>query len=372
MLREDRSIDHRSHWSDVKRRLEAESRYRAVESGGQREDWFRDHLHQLKEARRRDKKRDKKRRRRSRSRSRSDEDRRADAGSGAAGEDSDTNNNNGGAGEDSPNARSDSAQNREDGEHTDQDTDDEMSRSVAEKEKKEREEASLRQREKEVQRTLAEHLRDRDKERELHKHDEAVQNMRALLTDLVRSADSAWRETYKLLRKDQRWSLCEAIDKQEKERLFDEHVEVLSKKKIERFRDFLEEHKVDFGSTWKEMKKTLRDDPRYSKLSFVDKHRNEEEFRAYIRDKMATARAEFRQLLQETKSITHESLQRIADSGQHMKDILEVLRKDSRYLRLDSVPEEREQLIVMHLEELDKRGPPPPPTATDPARRLLK
>jgi transcription elongation regulator 1 len=49
-------------------------------------------------------------------------------------------------------------------------------------------EASLREREKEVQRTLATHLRDRDKEREQHKHDEAVQHFNALLADLVSGA----------------------------------------------------------------------------------------------------------------------------------------------------------------------------------------
>lgn len=44
----------------------------------------------------------------------------------------------------------------------------------------------MREREKEVQRTLATHMRDRDKEREQHKHDEAVQHFNALLADLVR------------------------------------------------------------------------------------------------------------------------------------------------------------------------------------------
>lgn len=54
-------------------------------------------------------------------------------------------------------------------------------------EKAARVEASLREREKEVQRTLAVHLRDRDTEREAHKHDEAVQHFNALLADLVSS-----------------------------------------------------------------------------------------------------------------------------------------------------------------------------------------
>lgn len=55
-----------------------------------------------------------------------------------------------------------------------------------EAEKAARVEASLREREKEVQRTLAVHLRDRNNEREQHKHDEAVHHFNALLADLVR------------------------------------------------------------------------------------------------------------------------------------------------------------------------------------------
>ena len=84
------------------------------------------------------------------------------------------------------------------------------------------------------------------------------------------------------------------------------------------------------------------------------------------------AKSDFRELLKETKIITHESLKKITDNDQHMKDILEVLRKDKRYLQLDDIAEEREQMIVSHLEELDKRGPPPPPTASEPSRRLVK
>ena len=57
----------------------------------------------------------------------------------------------------------------------------------SQREKKAREEASLREREKEVQRALAPHLRDRDKERLAHQHGEAMQHFTALLTDLVNS-----------------------------------------------------------------------------------------------------------------------------------------------------------------------------------------
>lgn len=55
-----------------------------------------------------------------------------------------------------------------------------------------------------------------------------------------------------------------------------------------------------------------------------------------------------------------------------MNEIEEILKNDKRYLVLDCIPEERTQLIVAYLEELDKRGPPPPPTASEPGRRSVK
>lgn len=46
---------------------------------------------------------------------------------------------------------------------------------------------------------------------------------------------------------------------------------------------------------------------------------------------MSGARGDYRQLLQETKLITHKSLQMIKDKeGNHMEEIEEVLCKDSR------------------------------------------
>lgn len=53
------------------------------------------------------------------------------------------------------------------------------------REKAERVEASIRKREEEVQRSLSTSLRERDKEREQHKKDEAIQLFNALLADLV-------------------------------------------------------------------------------------------------------------------------------------------------------------------------------------------
>lgn len=109
---------------------------------------------------------------------------------------------------------------------------------------------------------MAVHLRDRDNEREQHKHDEAVHHFNALLADLVgiiitpsvdfyqfgifksilifcvqvRNSELSWREAKRQLRKDHRWDLVDLLDREEKEKLFNEHIESLNKKKKEKFR----------------------------------------------------------------------------------------------------------------------------------------
>lgn len=87
-----------------------------------------------------------------------------------------------------------------------------------EREKKLRVEQSIREREKEVQRTLAGHLRDRDKEREHHMREECIGHFTALLTDLVRTPDFTWKEVKRQLRKDHRWELIESLDRDDRER----------------------------------------------------------------------------------------------------------------------------------------------------------
>jgi transcription elongation regulator 1 len=49
-----------------------------------------------------------------------------------------------------------------------------------------------------------------------------------------------------------------------------------------------------------------------------------------------------------------------------------VLSKDRRYLDLDGFKDERLNILMDHLEEIERRGPPPPPTASEPSRRGLK
>lgn len=76
--------------------------------------------------------------------------------------------------------------------------------------------------------------------------------------------------------------------------------------------------------------------------------------------------------LQETKLINHKSFKFTQENEQHLSEIEDILRKDKRYLVLDYMPDERTKLIIGYLEDLDKRGPPPPPTASEPTRRPTK
>jgi transcription elongation regulator 1 len=67
--------------------------------------------------------------------------------------------------------------------------------------------------------------------------------------------------------------------------------------------------------------------------------------------------------------ITHKTNGLVEENEGHLKEIEEMLEKDKRYLVLSHIPEERTELVRAYLMDLEKRGPPPPPTACDPTRR---
>ncbi|XP_005996147.1 transcription elongation regulator 1 isoform X1 [Latimeria chalumnae] len=233
-------------------------------------------------------------------------------------------------------------------------------------------EASLREREREVQKARSEQTKEIDREREQHKREEAIQNFKALLSDMVRSSDVSWSDTRRTLRKDHRWESASLLEREEKEKLFNEHIQALTKKKREHFRQLLDETSaISLTSTWKEVKKVIKEDPRCIKFSSSDR-KKQREFEEYIRDKYVTAKADFRTLLKETKFITYRSKKLTQESDQHLKDIEKILLNDKRYLVLECVPEERRKLIMSYVDDLDRRGPPPPPTASEPTRRSTK
>lgn len=190
------------------------------------------------------------------------------------------------------------------------------------------------------------------------------------MTFQVRNGDLAWREAKRQLRKDHRWELAESLDREEKERLFNEHIEQLGRKKRDKFRELLDEvgASTELTASWKDIKKLLKDDPRYTKFSSSDR-KCEKEFKEYIKDKLVAAKADFRELLQETKLITDKTYKKVQENSASLVEIEDILRKDRRFLVLEAAANERTRLLMGYLEELARRGPPPPPTASEPSRR---
>ncbi|XP_052899354.1 transcription elongation regulator 1 [Anopheles moucheti] len=371
MLRERSDINRHTRFSDVRKKIESDGRYKAIVEHSQREELFEEFIKVLKEEKRKAKEKEKEKElkernnrseqrgsRRSRDRSR---DRRSRSNEREA-----TQTAKGTCNEEGP--AKDNNNDEDEGEDCNTSDEDEIERQQKERDRKARAEASIKEREKEVQRTLATHLRDRDKERQHHQRDEAMRHFNALLADLVRNADLTWKEVKKLLKKDHRWELISMLDRDDRERLFNEHIANLVRKKRDKFREMLDEiPSLELTSQWKEIKKIIRDDPRY--LKYNSSERGEREFRDYIKDKTANAKLAFRELLQECKFITHKSFELYRDNANHLREVEDILRNDRRYLILHHIAGERTQMVLAHLEELHKRGPPPPPTASESLRR---
>ena len=85
----------------------------------------------------------------------------------------------------------------------------------------------------------------------------------ALLTDLIRHPDYTWKEAKKVLKKDGRYDSVSSLEKSERERLFDDHIDMLISKKKENYWKLLAECKdIALDSSFKEIKKLIKDDPR--------------------------------------------------------------------------------------------------------------
>lgn len=58
LLRENSDIDRHARWSDVKKKLDSDVRYKAVDSSSQKEDWFREYCKILKDEKKKAKEKD--------------------------------------------------------------------------------------------------------------------------------------------------------------------------------------------------------------------------------------------------------------------------------------------------------------------------
>jgi transcription elongation regulator 1 len=176
----------------------------------------------------------------------------------------------------------------------------------------------------------------------------------------------AWVDAEARLQDDPRWDGLFALDNSVKRRLFDEHRMSLARKRTDAFAAaFDAAHGMTIGTLWDEARALVCTDPRFVRFSEDDTER-EEEYTRYVRGRTERARKEYRDLLKETRSITHTTLNEVNDeeTGEARKrELLSILGRDSRYGELDSLGEAREELLNEYLVEVQRKGAPLPPTA---------
>lgn len=91
-----------------------------------------------------------------------------------------------------------------------------------------------------------------------------------------------------------------------------------------------------------------------------------------MRDKGATSKTSFKELLQECKLITHKSYDTYKENHNHLKEIEDILKNDKRYLVLDHIPRERTDMILDYFEEMKRKGVPVPITSQIESSRSRK
>lgn len=272
LLRETSSISHSSVWSDVKRKIDHDSRYKAVSHDSQLEDWFYEHVKVLKEERKKRKAEKKEKKKKSKEKNREENESKISNSADESKPEEEIKADNDEPVELSDIESSNDSEKVEEGEHSG--TDSETERQRKDKERKARAEASIKKRTQEVKETLLKTKDEREKERLHHRRDEAVRQFAALLTDLVRKSDLSWKEAKKMLKKDGRWEIVESLDRETRDRLFADHIAALNKKKRDNFREMLDEiPEIGQETSWSDVKKKVRDDPRYYKFYDSEKVR---------------------------------------------------------------------------------------------------
>uniref|UniRef100_A0A8R1DFU3 Transcription elongation regulator 1 n=1 Tax=Caenorhabditis japonica TaxID=281687 RepID=A0A8R1DFU3_CAEJA len=282
LLEEQTGLTRKSKWSSVKKTLEEEERYIALESSSTKESLFRDYIATL-------------------------------------------------------------------GDETASDIEEEQ-----EREKRLVAQAAIANRQKEVEAEMGDTLRERIKEGEKHKLAEHEETFRTLLTDHVKSAESSWHETRRVLRKDERYASCDLLDKTKKETLFDDHIKSLEKKRREAFFQVLDTHeKIAPTMRWRDAKKIIQnEEATFSKIASNSERKVERDFRDWQEKRYDQLTDEFKEMLSETKIITHKSKRLMEEGEQHMKDILAVLENDKRWVRMTAMSaSERDRMLEDHIEE---------------------
>lgn len=104
-----------------------------------------------------------------------------------------------------------------------------------EQEKKDREAASVKKREELVTLELTRKLRNLDRERKLYQHQDAMEQFKLMLSDLVKSTSVTWQDMKQVAKEKGRWNFDNVLMQSDMEALFANHWEHIRAKGKERF-----------------------------------------------------------------------------------------------------------------------------------------
>jgi transcription elongation regulator 1 len=175
-----------------------------------------------------------------------------------------------------------------------------------------------------------------------------------ILTELIAETDIDWHEAKRIMRKHPQWPYVERLPREWMEMVFERHLDKIYLRRKEKFQQLLGETKeVTLASEWRDIKRIIREDPRYIKFAGNSDRRCEREFREFIKKKRANCVEDFKQLLRETKLIDGNTRRKMEESEhQHLIDIIGALRDDKRYTELESISEIRRKILLGYIEEL--------------------
>lgn len=183
--------------------------------------------------------------------------------------------------------------------------------------------------------------------------DEIETIYQALLVELITDTDLDWHEAKRIMRKSSQWSYLDSLPRDWMEMVFERHLDKIYHRRKEKFQALLDETKeIKLGSEWRDVKRIIKDDPRYIKFSSSDR-RCEREFRNFIQKRRAIAEENFRKLLRETTLIDKDTRRKIEESEhQHLIDVIGTLQNDERYVELEPISEDRRKILLGYIEEL--------------------
>ncbi|CBY18939.1 unnamed protein product [Oikopleura dioica] len=233
-------------------------------------------------------------------------------------------------------------------------------------EKKRRMQEAIEKRKRQAEEARGAIGRQMDTERKKHQTGAARDTFVTMLSEKIRSTDYNWDDAKSKLKKESRWSQVSELERSEMEALFHEHMDSLKEKRKKAYHQLLQEHKINTTSSWKEIRRKIKDDVRYQKFSSSER-KKEREFNDYIDGLGTKARQEFQEMLEECRLITYETEEQIREeneAGKILNEIIEILKVDSRWKALASLGSERKHMTRGFVREKHRAGPPAPITAS--------